>query len=149
MASWRRLLPPALLAGAATAVVAGVAWLWPSRAPATSALPPARHETTDVGLRSMLLAGTGMLATLAALLGLVLWLFPLSIREEPVGPLPPFPEPQLQSDPARDMAAFHAQQLRQLDAAYWIDRAAGRVHVPIARAMQDVAGQGIADWPTK
>ena len=61
--------------------------------------------------------------------------------------MPRFAAPHLQSSPPADMAAFGARQRRQLDTAYWLDRAAGTVHLPIATAMQKVAAEGVDDWP--
>ena len=59
----------------------------------------------------------------------------------------PYPGPQLQTSAVRDMNRFRAQQLQQLNGAYWLDKAHGIVHLPIEDAMRLVAKEGIADWP--
>jgi hypothetical protein len=62
-------------------------------------------------------------------------------------PLPNFAQPQLQASPRADMDRFRSQQLGALNGVYWLDRAHGVVHLPIADAMRKVAEEGIADWP--
>jgi hypothetical protein len=98
----------------------------------------------------MLIAGFCMLLALAAVCGLAAALFP-DARPDRVMELPraPFPAPQLQPNPAADLAAFRKRQLEQLNSAYWIDHDARRVHLPIDQAMRDVAARGIPDWPAR
>jgi len=141
----------ALLAmSAASAVGAWFAWLRPVDAGPEGHLPPARHETRDVGFRPMLLAGILMLVALASMLGLAALIYPHSMREQTVSlPQAQFPVPQLQPNPAADMAVLRARQLHDLETAHWIDRDRRIVHIPIAQAMKDVAERGIPDWPTK
>jgi hypothetical protein len=139
-----------LAVSALTAVGAWFGWLRPVDAGPETELPPPRHETSDVGLRPMLLAGIGMLAALAAVLGLAALIFPRSMREQTVNlPQAQFPAPLLQPDPAADMEVLRARQLRELETAHWIDRDRRVVHIPITQAMRDVAARGIPDWPTK
>ncbi len=83
------------------------------------------------------------------MIGLAAWLFPGSLRDRSVPQTANFPTPQLQPSPADDMAIFQTQQIQQLNSYWWIDRKAQRVHIPITQAMQDVARQGIPDWPAK
>ncbi len=112
-------------------------------------LPPARHEAHDVGFRPMLLGGAGVLAVLAMVGALTGWLYPGARDPQVVrtGSLPPFPDPQLQPSPAADMTAFRTRQLQQLNGVWWVDRASGTVHQPIADAMRRLAATGIPDWP--
>ena len=113
-------------------------------------LPPARHEGADVGFRAMLVAGALMLLALGGMLGLAAWLYPGAQTDKLLAPATnaTFPAPRLQPDVAADMARFQAEQLQQLNGAYWLDRERSRVHMPIADAMRDVAAHGIPDWPT-
>ncbi len=112
-------------------------------------LPPARHEETDVGFYPLLIAGVLMLFALGGVLGLSAWLYPGSRTDKVF--VPPrnteFPAPRLQTDTGADMERFRAQQMQQLNGAYWLDRERGRVHMPIGDAMRDVAARGIPDWP--
>lgn len=62
-------------------------------------------------------------------------------------PLPGYPKPRLQSDPAGDLRRFRAQELDKLNSSGWIDQPQGIAHIPIGTAMQQVATAGIADWP--
>jgi hypothetical protein len=113
-------------------------------------LPPAQHETADITLRPILIGGAGVLMVLALLGGLTGWLYP-SARDPSVvrtARLPQFPAPALQANPAADMRKFRAEQLRQLDGVWWVNRQAGTVHQPIGDAMRKLAAAGIPDWPT-
>ena len=122
---------------------------WPALSEQAN-LPTARHEASDVAFRPLLIGGVGVLALVAVLAGLVGLLYPGARDPHLVrsGAVPPFPAPALQPDPAADMARFRAQQLQQLNGVWWVDRARGIVHQPIADAMRRLAAQGIADWPT-
>jgi len=55
--------------------------------------------------------------------------------------------PALQIDPSADLAAHRDAEQRVLTSYGWVDRNTGRVHIPIDRAMQDIAASGIKDWP--
>jgi hypothetical protein len=57
------------------------------------------------------------------------------------------PAPRLQLDPPRDLARFRADEDRRLNTTYWIDRKRGIVHIPIARAMQELVERGIDGFP--
>lgn len=116
---------------------------------ADRALPAARHEPKDVGLRFML----GLLAliagTLLLLMGIAYLIFPGEVRDRRFAePFPSFPSPRLQTSPPADMRAFYAQEMRWLNGAGWQDRATGTVHIPIDQAMRAVAAEGIPGWPT-
>lgn len=56
------------------------------------------------------------------------------------------PGPVLQTDPRADRQAYDAEKDQKLNGLGWIDRQAGIAHVPIARAMLQIAAQGIPDW---
>ena len=112
------------------------------------ALPPPRHEPTDIGLRAILALLALIGGTLVLLLGLVLLVFPGTLQDRRVAqPFPDFPSPRLQPDPPADLRQFEAAELARLNSAGWIDQSAGLVHLPIAQAMHDVAAEGLADWP--
>jgi hypothetical protein len=57
------------------------------------------------------------------------------------------PAPELQLNTAADLAKFRDEQQQQLDSYGWVERGKGIAHIPIARAMQDVAARGIPDFP--
>ena len=113
------------------------------------ALAPARHEPRDVSLGFMLGLFALIGATLLALVALVYGMFPAEVQDRRFArPFPTYQAPRLQPDPAADMRAFRSQELARLNSAGWVDRASGRVHIPIDQAMQAVAREGIPGWPT-
>jgi hypothetical protein len=92
------------------------------------------------------LAGGLALFIIATSLALEL-LYPQLLHQADVGPVPTPPGPRLQIDPAADLAAFRQSETTQLTRYAWIDRAAGRVRIPIARALALTAQRGLPGWP--
>lgn len=64
---------------------------------------------------------------------------PMEIREEVRGPL-------LQPHPEVELADYRAAQKQKLSAYAWIDRDQKKVQLPIERAMELVAKNGIPSW---
>lgn len=112
------------------------------------ALAPPRHEARDIGVRFAVQAVALLLVVLLAMVGLVAWLFPGSIDERFVpAMLPQSASPALQSSPRGEMAMFYRAEMQRLNSVGWTDKAAGRVHIPIADAMRRIAAEGIPGWP--
>lgn len=89
-----------------------------------------------------------MLVTLGLLAGLTGVIYPGARNPRLLKTaVPGFPSPELQPDPAADMAKFRTEQLQQLNGVWWVDRVVGTVHQPIGDAMRRLAASGIADWP--
>jgi hypothetical protein len=106
-----------------------------------------RHpESRDVQPRVLLAFGGGLLVFLAlAAIGVKL------IFNTVPGWLPPSanvsPEnPDLQTTPKQDLAAFRAEEDRQLNMLGWVDRNAGIARIPIDDAMWAVVSSGLPDW---
>lgn len=57
------------------------------------------------------------------------------------------PAPVLQVDPRSDLAEFRNEESARLNSYGWVDRGKGVVHIPIARAMSEIAAKGIPDFP--
>lgn len=57
------------------------------------------------------------------------------------------PQPRLQTDPSDDLVRFRAEEQKRLDSYYWIDKQKGIVHIPIERAMKEIAAEGIHGFP--
>jgi hypothetical protein len=115
-----------------------------------SALPPARHEMQDVSFPYMAIGFFGTLVVLLFSVMLVMWIYPSAVVDRRLtGQLPRYPEPRLQSDPTADLRHFVAAELAELNSSGWVDRSKGIAHIPIDKAMQRIAQQGIPDWPTK
>jgi len=54
-----------------------------------------------------------------------------------------FPDPRLQPDPAADLNKFHVREDEILNTYGWVDQKAGKVHIPIERAIDIVAASGL------
>ena len=111
-------------------------------------LPPARYEQADATARAALIAFPAILAGLLLSVLLVWWIYPgTTVDRRLPSPIPRYPSPRLQSDPAADMRKFHEAELARLNTAGWDDRGKGIGHIPIDDAMRRVAAAGIPDWP--
>ena len=106
-----------------------------------------RHpESRDVQPRVLLAFGGGLLLFIAlAAIGVKLifnttptWLL-LPANTNP-------DNPDLQTAPQQDLAAFRAEEDRQLKTLGWVDRNAGIVRIPIDDAMWAVVSNGLPDW---
>jgi hypothetical protein len=111
-------------------------------------LPPARYEHTDASPRAALIAFPAILAGLLLSVLLVWWIYPgTTVDRRLPSPIPNYPAPRLQSDPAADMRKFREAELARLNSAGWDDQAKGLGHIPIDDAMRRIAAAGIPDWP--
>ena len=54
-----------------------------------------------------------------------------------------FPSPRLQPDPVADLNKFRVREEELLNSYGWVDQAAGKVHIPIERAIEIVAQTGL------
>lgn len=112
-------------------------------------LPPAEHEAADVGPRFIGAAFALLFVSLAIVTLRTLWLFPMPQTDRTLHtPLPVYPEPRLQPSPRAEMQRFLAEEMKQLKAYGWIDKAHGIVKLPIDVAMEEVARRGSPGWPT-
>ena len=76
------------------------------------------------------------------------WIYPgTTVDRRLPSPIPHYPSPRLQSDPAADMRKFREAELARLNSAGWDDQAEGLGHIPIDDAMRRIAASGIPDWP--
>ena len=116
------------------------------------------HEERDVTFRPIVWGALGMAATTVLVFLLVRWLFVYYVgREAQRGPAPnPLsstvgrqlpPEPRLQVKPVEDLRQLRAAEDAQLNTYGWVDRNAGTVRIPIARALQLLAERGLPARP--
>jgi hypothetical protein len=105
------------------------------------------YEHKDVEPRLLGAIALGLAGFLILSAGMLLAIFPHSIARHTPLDQPPTPAPQLQVDPAADLARFRAAEAQRLSSYGWADATHTRVHIPIDEAMRRVARSGIADWP--
>jgi hypothetical protein len=111
-------------------------------------LPPARHEERDIDACMLALGLAGTLGLLLMGSLLVGWIYPgIAVDQRLHGPVPHYPDPQLQTDPAQDLRRFVTGEMTELNSSGWIDQAHGIAHIPIDAAMRRIAHDGIPDWP--
>jgi hypothetical protein len=114
------------------------------------------HEERDVDVRLLGLFGLGLVVLLGGSLLLMGWLFDAfgvipagqGLQTAPLAENPPRPpQPRLQTSPTRDMQEMLAAASARLRSYGWIDRAAGIARIPVERAMELLAAQGLPVWP--
>ena len=103
------------------------------------------YEERDVALRPIVVTALVLLAVILATFGIVRLLDTTletreAARSAPASPLADTyglqepPSPRLQHDPRGDLARLRAREDALLDYG-WVDRSAGRVRIPVERAM--------------
>jgi hypothetical protein len=111
-------------------------------------LPPSRYENADASSRAALTTFPAILGVLLLSVLLVWWIYPGTIVDRRLpSPIPRYPSPRLQSDPAVEMQKFLEAEPTRLNNAGWDDQAKAIGHIPIDDAMRRVAASGIPDWP--
>ena len=111
----------------------------------------AEYETSDVTPRKVVYAGIGLFVGTAVSIALVVGFLALlpapavlaksaieSVSQEP-------PLPRLQIDGRADRAAIEDAATAKLTGYAWVDRPAGAVRIPIARAMALLIARGWSD----
>lgn len=109
---------------------------------------PSGYESRDISGRTILLGGAALFAAIGislAVVGLVSFLnTPSDGVARLQSPVPVSPAPRLEISPVAGRAAIEARAMAKLSGYGWTDRAGGRVHLPITRAMEILAKEG---WP--
>jgi hypothetical protein len=109
------------------------------------------HEHTDIPVRTI---GKFMLAMCVSGVIIVLvlgglWnLFQRTIPEEArvpawAGPRELPPAPRLQIMPSADLAEYRQKEFERLNSYGWVDKSAGKVHIPIEQAIDGVIRAGL------
>jgi hypothetical protein len=112
------------------------------------------HENRDVDVRAVTGAGLGIGALVMVTIFLVWFLFDrfaaretsLSPRPEPMAASNPRkepPEPRLQKTPVMELRDFRAGEEAILNSYGWVDPEKGVVRIPVERAMELVAKEGL------
>lgn len=123
------------------------------------------HETTDVSLGGVERLVVFLVVFLAVMTGIVyVTYFGLLKREvgrdQPLNPLAAaerakdprqgaerFPTPRLQTVPYLELRAYREAEQHVLDSYAWVDKRAGIVQIPVARAIDLIAERGIQPEP--
>jgi hypothetical protein len=125
-----------------------------------------QHEKYEVGIRGIFLFGLGLIVMAVVVhVGLagVMELFAREKKRESAATLPIlfanetglYPAPKLQENPAADVVKMHADEAIVLSGYGWVDPKADIARIPIDRAMDLLAAQGLptrepnADKPPK
>lgn len=104
---------------------------------------PADYERSDVPPFVILGLAAGFALTVAIVMAILAAVYPRSLNDDFKGPVQALPPaPRLQTAPRRDLVAYDAAEGRRLQTYGWTDRAQGRVRVPVAQAMRQVAAEG-------
>jgi hypothetical protein len=110
------------------------------------------HETRDVSVRGVSWFAVALLASALVIYAGVAGLYRFFEQQHlsPDGPSrialhphPVAPPPRLQTNPALDLAQYEAAQQSKLNTYGWIDKPAGIIHIPIARAMDLILECGL------
>lgn len=116
--------------------------------------PTVHYERDDVSFRAVLLFAFWLLVAAVVIHVGLWWLFdyyaappreegmPTTLLTERAAVRVP-PDPRLQVSPVQDMRELHAAEDARLQNYGWVDQQNGIVHVPIERAMQVIATQGL------
>jgi hypothetical protein len=109
------------------------------------------HEPSDVNLGRLALIGV-VIAVVGALTSIGLYGLFVFLLSQPPAAQPPSglgiaqpspPAPRLQTDPVADWQALQATEEAALHSYSWADRGAGKVRIPIDRAIDLLAQRGL------
>ncbi len=112
------------------------------------------HEKSDINVRAVTRFGVGLGISAIASLALMGFVFTFFVRKEAASsppapqmhkldPMKEPPEPRLQTRPAPDLKAIRADEDALLNRYNWIDAQKGLVRIPVSRAMELVAKEGL------
>jgi hypothetical protein len=112
------------------------------------------HEPSEVDARVISKFGVGLILGVIAAAFLMWFLFDQFARSaaehtakpelmEAANPQKEPPEPRLEAQPPMDLAKFRASEEELVNSYGWIDPAKGKVRIPISRAMDLVAKEGL------
>ena len=109
--------------------------------------PKTAFEKSDwsLGVVGLVLLGTLIFLVIAPFV--LMGAFPRAVSDVSRALTVKPPQPRLQTDPAEELAKFLVDEDKRLNTYYWIDKKKGIVHIPIERAMQELAEEGIDGFP--
>ena len=103
------------------------------------------HETTHVDVRPIVITGLALALTAGVVLAISVGLFHYFVANAPQIQAPPNPmaqenqqfppAPRIEEHPATEVEELHRQEDRILSSYGWADKKAGKVRIPIDRAI--------------
>lgn len=114
------------------------------------------HEDTDVNVRALNIFMVCLVGSLLITGVLVWWQYRLFEKQALANDPPPSPRaderapatgPGLQINELSDGVAFQAKQQAELEKTAWVSKDEKLVRIPIERAIQQVAKNGLPKWP--
>jgi hypothetical protein len=109
--------------------------------------PETAYEESDWSLRTIGLILVVTFVVLVVSPFVMIAAFPSSVPDVSRAFTVQPPQPRLQTNPSQDLVKFRAEEDKRLDSYYWVDKEKGIVHIPIERAMKEVAADGIDGFP--
>lgn len=117
------------------------------------------HEPRDLPARGILAFGIAFVIMMGLILAAVTVTDILLLGHAPAAPFPPAnlqnapiptlpPEPRLEAEPGQQLQQLRSEEDKQLHSYGWVDEKAGIVHIPIDRAKDILAQQGLPVRPT-
>lgn len=103
------------------------------------------HSDWHIGAIGLTLLGIFLFLVIAPLV--LIMAYPRAVSDVSRRLTVEAPPPDLQTNPAQDLANFEAEQTRALNGYYWIEKQKGVVHIPIEEAMKKLARDGIDGFP--
>ena len=110
------------------------------------------RETTDFNLKYIVYSAAALLVGLAVVLAGATWVFKTFVKHDEreqvirseVQPVQVGPrEPKLQINPEQENQEYLAEQRQTLSTFGWVDQGSGIARIPIDRAMDIVAQEGL------
>lgn len=102
-----------------------------------------KFQSPAVATRPVLLAALGALLLLAAAIGGLQAIYDWQVPVQHYPAPEQFPQPRVQSGQVEQRERIEAKQKSRLTGYRWVDRAQGLVQIPIERAMQLLAAEGM------
>lgn len=101
------------------------------------------HETTDASVRPIVLTAVALAIVAAIVLGISIGLFRFFVERPAQAPANPMaaenaqfpPAPRIEDHPSSELQQLREQEDRTLSTYGWVDRNAGKVRIPIDRAI--------------
>ena len=101
-----------------------------------------RYEPRDIPARAAVYSVGGLFGLIALAAIVVAVLFQIWPAAPPAPATPNVPAPRLESQEGQDRPAIDDAARKKLEGYGWSDRAAGKAHIPIDRAMELLVQQG-------